>query len=98
MKIDKVLINLMRAARKAKKATQWEMAVKLGVTQQTISTWERTGNVPENRLDDVKAAYGLIKAVERRKNFNDRRLIELLIKFGNKALKEKIQMVVENGP
>ena len=42
--------NFIRECRKEKKLTQYELALKLGVTEKSISNWENGRNMPDLSL------------------------------------------------
>lgn len=55
--------ELLRRARKAKRLTQKQVAVALGVTQGNVSQWESGAVRPESwRVSRIVAVYGLTRS------------------------------------
>jgi transcriptional regulator with XRE-family HTH domain len=55
MKLDAAL----RVARATKRLKQWQIAEKLGVTQQAVSDWENGGWVAEEHWEAIKEELGV---------------------------------------
>ena len=87
---------MLKQARKAQNKSQKDFAIILGVTQQTISTWETTGDIPEDRREDVYRVYGVDPTqTDDEITDSDRELIALLLRYGNVALKEELREKLE---
>jgi len=87
---------MLKQARKAQNKSQKDFAAILGVTQQTISSWETTGDIPEDRRDEVYRLYRIDPDnVMPDVSESDRELIALLLRYGNMALKEELRDKLE---
>lgn len=49
---------VITAARKLSGLSQEDVAGKLGVTRRSVGEWERSGRIPEHRMDQLRELYG----------------------------------------
>jgi len=87
---------MLKQARKAQNKSQKDFAAVLNVTQQTISAWETTGDIPEDRREEIYRLYRIDPDdAMPHVSESDRELITLLLRYGNVALKEELRERLE---